>query len=318
MKKRTFFKSIILATALLPLSILAKEKSRSDILLEQLKDPNCKKVFVVAHRGDWRNACENSLQAIKNCIDMGVDIVEIDVQSTKDGVLILNHDGNFKRTCAIVNPREAYKNLPQKGEGKVNDYTYEEIQKYFTLRDGAGSRTPWKVPTLKEAMTLAKGKILVNIDKGFPHINKVQKILKETGTENQVIYKGGAPYAKVRQMYGDLLDKIVYMPITGDSSKHFSSFIDDFIANYRPLAFEVLYRSENSPMLDKIKELKKQKIKVWVNTLWPGMQAGHSDEYAYLDPDAHWGWVIRHGADIMQTDRPEAMLKYLRTKGLHE
>ena len=86
---------------------------------------------------------------------MGVDIVEIDVQSTKDGVLILNHDGNFKRTCAIVNPREAYKNLPQKGEGKVNDYTYEEIQKYFTLRDGAGSRTPWKVPTLKEAMTLA-------------------------------------------------------------------------------------------------------------------------------------------------------------------
>ena len=318
MKRLAFIKSILWATTLLPLSVLAKEKSRSDILLEQLKDPNCKKVFVVAHRGDWRNACENSLHAIQSCIDMGVDIVEIDVRLTKDGVLILNHDKDFKRTGALVNKKNAYKNLYKKGEGNVSDYTYAEIQKYFVLRNGAGSPTPWKYPTLKEAMQLAKGKILVNVDKGSAYMDKVQKVLEETGTENQVIYKGGAPYQRVRKQYGDLLDKIIYMPITTDANKNFSAYIDDFITNYRPLAFELIYRTEKSPMLEKIKEIKKQKIKVWVNTLWPRMQAGHSDEYAYLDPDAHWGWVVRHGANIMQTDRPEAMLKYLRSKGLHE
>ena len=33
-------------------------------------------IFVIAHRGDWRNAPENSLQGILNCIDLGVDMVE--------------------------------------------------------------------------------------------------------------------------------------------------------------------------------------------------------------------------------------------------
>lgn len=39
---------------------------------------NTSLLLVVAHRADWRNAPENSLQGIQNCIDMGVDMVEID------------------------------------------------------------------------------------------------------------------------------------------------------------------------------------------------------------------------------------------------
>lgn len=49
-------------------------------------------VIVASHRGDWRNFPENSLEAIDNAIKMGVEIVEIDLQRTKDGVLILMHD----------------------------------------------------------------------------------------------------------------------------------------------------------------------------------------------------------------------------------
>ena len=42
---------------------------------------NLSQLLVVAHRGDWRNAPENSLQGIQNCIDMGVDMVEIDLKN---------------------------------------------------------------------------------------------------------------------------------------------------------------------------------------------------------------------------------------------
>ena len=164
----------------------------------------------------------NSLHAIQSCIDLGVDIVEIDIRMTKDGVLILNHDKDFKRTGALINKKNALKNLEKNGDGNVRDYTYAEIQKYFVMRNGAGAPTPWKFATLKEAMQLAKGKILVNVDKASMYIDKVQKILEETGTTNQVIYKGGAPYNRVRKMYGALLDKIIYMPITSDSNKNFS------------------------------------------------------------------------------------------------
>ena len=53
-------------------------------LRANLLDKNNHSVMVVSHRGDWRNAPENSLQAIQNCIDMGVDMVEVDLKKTKD------------------------------------------------------------------------------------------------------------------------------------------------------------------------------------------------------------------------------------------
>ena len=45
-----------------------------------------------------KNAPENSIQAIQNCIDMGVDMVEIDIRKTKDGHLVLMHDRTIDRT----------------------------------------------------------------------------------------------------------------------------------------------------------------------------------------------------------------------------
>ena len=53
--------------------------------ITNLLDSNNNEVIVVSHRGDWRNAPENSIQAIQNCIEMGVDMVEIDIRETKDG-----------------------------------------------------------------------------------------------------------------------------------------------------------------------------------------------------------------------------------------
>lgn len=65
---------------------------------EQLEISPSKEILVVSHRADWRNAPENSLQAIQNCIQMGVDMIEIDLKKTKDGHLILMHDKTLNRT----------------------------------------------------------------------------------------------------------------------------------------------------------------------------------------------------------------------------
>lgn len=100
-------------------------------------------VLVVSHRGDWRNAPENSLQAIRNCIDMGIDMVEIDLKKTKDGHLILMHDKTIDRTTT--------------GKGRPEDYTLEEL-KAFRLRGGAGHKIRHRIPTFEEVMELCKGK----------------------------------------------------------------------------------------------------------------------------------------------------------------
>ena len=54
---------------------------RSDKIRDNMLN-NKKYVTVIAHRGDWRGAPENSLQGYQNCIDMGVDMIEIDLQKT--------------------------------------------------------------------------------------------------------------------------------------------------------------------------------------------------------------------------------------------
>ena len=132
------------------------------------------KIMVAAHRGDWRNAPENSLSAFKNAAAMGVDIVELDLAKTKDGVIVIMHDQTIDRTT--------------NGKGAPGDYTYDEIQK-FGLRNGLGRVTGNHIPTLKEVMLALKGKrVMVNLDKSYPYYHEAFAVLTETGTLKQAIF----------------------------------------------------------------------------------------------------------------------------------
>ena len=163
---------------LLCMLAIASYAQRLNEILSELSAPAKQSVLVVSHRGDWRNAPENSLQAFQNCIDMGVDMVELDLKKTKDGELILMHDNTLNRTT--------------NGTGKPEDYTLAEL-KELRLKNGAGCLTRHKIPTLRETMLLCKGKILVNVDKGYEYFEDVQKILEETGTANQCVVKEKIP-----------------------------------------------------------------------------------------------------------------------------
>ena len=70
-------------------------RNASILLEEYLEQQN---ILVIAHRADWRSACENSILAIENAIEMGVDMIEIDLKKTSDNELILMHDHTLDRT----------------------------------------------------------------------------------------------------------------------------------------------------------------------------------------------------------------------------
>ncbi len=273
------------------------------VIISHLNKANDSYVMVAAHRGDWRNAPENSIQAIENCIKMGVDIVEIDVRMTKDSVLVLMHDSELNRTTT--------------GKGKVSEWTLDSLNTIF-LRNGQYRATRHKIPTLEEAMLISKGNILVNLDKCSDYMDLAYIVLEKTGTVGQVIFKGLKDINMVRKQYGGLLDEIIYMPIIRKTTPQLDSHVDDFITEYKPVAFEVLYNTDDSPMFEVITTIKKSGSRIWVNTLWESLCGQHDDDFAVSNPDDSWGWVIKHGANMIQTDRPELLLKYLRKKGLHE
>ena len=274
-------------------------------ILSELSAPAKQSVLVVSHRGDWRNAPENSLQAFQNCIDMGVDMVELDLKKTKDGELILMHDNTLNRTT--------------NGTGKPEDYTLAEL-KELRLKNGAGCLTRHKIPTPRETMLLCKGKILVNVDKGYEYFEDVQKILEESGTANQCVVKEKIPYQTIKEQHGDILDKVIFMPKADLCKPVAESIIDSYLQNEKPLAFEVRFSQVNDKVFELIKKLNDNGIKVFVNALWPAQNAEHDDDRAVelKQPDESWGWLIQQGFKLIQTDRPALLLDYLRAKKLHK
>ena len=55
--------------------------------------------------------------------------------------------------------------------------------------------------------------------------------------------------------------------------------------------------------------------RLWVNTMWDNLSAGHGDVRALLDPDANWGWILDQGATMLQTDYAAELIVYLMQKG---
>lgn len=125
--------------------------------------------YVCAHRGDVKNAPENTLPAFQSAVKKGVQMIEFDVQMTKDGHLVIMHDSTVNRTT--------------NGKGKVSELTSEEIYKLDAGKWFNGKFTGVKVPSLAEVVSIIPYGILCNVhvygDEFATGI--VAKTLKEMG-----------------------------------------------------------------------------------------------------------------------------------------
>jgi glycerophosphoryl diester phosphodiesterase len=108
--------------------------------------------LIIAHRGDSANRPENTLSACKEALSLGADIVEVDVQLTKDGHVVVLHDVTVNRTTD--------------GTGSVRDMTLAEVKKLTAgcpRRFGVQYKDE-KIPTLGEVLDLARGKAKIMIE----------------------------------------------------------------------------------------------------------------------------------------------------------
>lgn len=281
----------------------AQVPTRADRLLKQLYDSSDRHVMVAAHRGDWRNAPENSLRAIENAIMMGVDIVEIDIRRTNDGHFVLMHDSTLERTTT--------------GRGKVSDASLDEIQQLY-LKNGYGVATKHRVPTLERMLQDTKGRVLVYIDKSEASIDTVYKLAQRLGVENQVLFYGHQTQNELHTELGEVAQRIHFLPKLGDKTPHMAEYIAEHGAVTNTPAVVASFADVESPVLQQFQPIRKKGQRIWASSLWPTLCAGRTDDRAVDHPDEAWGWLIDHGATILCTDRPKLLLDYLRQKKLHE
>lgn len=293
--------SLFLSSLLVSANALAQDYTNH--LLQKLEHAS-DYVMVVAHRGDWREAPENSLQAYENCIRMGVDMLEIDIQRTSDGVLVVMHDEYVDRTTD--------------GSGKISNLTFARIKQLGLKSQHAAWITRHKVPTLEEVLNLAKGRILINIDKGYDYYDQVLELAEKTGTTQQIVIKSSNPAAKVLADHPKIMEQITYMPVVTLSSADAPSNIANQL-KLKPKMMECCFDTYNSQVENLLNTIRDHGVKVFVNTLWPNLCAGHDDDRAVEmeQPDQAWGWVLEQGTRLVQTDRPRQLLQYLRDRHLH-
>ena len=134
------------------------------------------KVVIVAHRGASAKAPENTLAAIRQAIEDKTDWVEIDVQETADGEVVVMHDSDFMKLAG--------NNL------KIWDATRAQLRDIDIGSWFGPAFSQERVPTLKELLGLAKGKVNVVIElKYYGHdLNleqRVVKIVEQAGMANE-------------------------------------------------------------------------------------------------------------------------------------
>ncbi|HEY7819487.1 MAG TPA: glycerophosphodiester phosphodiesterase family protein, partial [Vicinamibacteria bacterium] len=145
------------------------------VVLGRLREP--RPVAVIAHRGAAAFAPENTLSSVERALEDGADWVEIDVQETADGEVVLLHDSDFMKIAG--SPLKIW-------DGSIEDVRKLDIGSWF-----APEFTGEGVATLEEVLLRAKGRAKVVIElKYYGHNERLEErvadIVERTGMQDQI------------------------------------------------------------------------------------------------------------------------------------
>lgn len=259
---------------------------------------------IVAHRGIWRNAPENSLLAIERAIDAGYDAVEIDIRRSADGGLFLLHDETLERMAGLDQPPEAL--------------TSQDLSVLRLLnRDGGADNafTLEKLPSLAEVFELTRGRIFLHLDvKERDVIPDVIALAEAMGVGGEVDFWAAL---KTEKDLGWISRTVL---------PHDVLFMAKTRLNVPGAATQLALLEELSPSVceiyfDTLGQLsalshitRSTGMALWVNTLDSVACANFTDTAALADPDAVWGRLIDAGISVIQTDEAAALKSYLAAR----
>jgi len=157
---------------LIVVSFVVSAQQRADLIKRTFLDASSHEVLVASHRATHHVYPENSLKAIQASINLGVDIIEIDVKVSKDGIPFLMHDRTMDRTT--------------NGKGDPEELTWDELQQLSIV--DKGKKTSYKIPSLEAALELADGKILVDLDLKTDRVDKIMAVVKRLDMKESVFF----------------------------------------------------------------------------------------------------------------------------------
>jgi glycerophosphoryl diester phosphodiesterase len=268
--------------------------------VDYIADPE-RDCAIIAHRGAWHGAPENSLLAIERAIEAGCEVVEIDIRRSADGEFFLLHDDTLARMAGIDRVPESM--------------TLAELTA-LTLRnrDGgeANATTAERLPSLKQVFELTRGRIFIDLD--IKHVEMLPEVIacaEAMGVAQEVDFKADLHTREqldwVREAV--LPHGVPFMAKSNLGSRD-AMLHEELLFELAPFMCEISF-STIEQLADRKPAFREAGIALWVNTLEVVVNAGFGDSAALNDPDAVWGRLIDAGVSAVQTDEVEALRAYL-------
>lgn len=237
-----------------------------------------RRIVAISHRGEHLHHPENTMPAFQEAIRVGADFIEVDVQTTADGKLVLSHDSTVDR-CT-------------NGKGKVSEMTFDQVEALDAGSKSGPEFAGTKVPTFDQVLDLARGKIGIYVDVKNASARDLVGHIDGHGMSDHVVIYCRPNLAKEIQ---ELNPSLKVMPESG-SVEHATLLIEQL--HPKVLAFGA---GDFKP--DIIAVVKQAHTEIYV------------DRMGATDAPEGWQSAIDDGADGIQTDRPGPLVEYLRNKG---
>jgi glycerophosphoryl diester phosphodiesterase len=237
-----------------------------------------RQIVAISHRGEHLQRPENTIPAFEEAIRVGADFIEVDVQTTSDGKLVLSHDATVDR-CTD-------------GKGRVDSMTFEQVEALDAGIKKGSQYAGTRIPTFDQALELARGKIGIYVDIKNASAGDLVRHIVDHGMADQVVMYCKPNMCKQIQ---DLNPKLKVMP-ESNSVEHSHMLVD--LLHPKVIAFGA---GDFKPEI--IAVSKEANALIYVDIM------------GKTDAPEGWQAAIDAGADGLQTDRPGPLVEWLREKG---
>lgn len=143
--------------------------------------------LIIAHRGASAYAPENTMAAFRLAGEMGADAIELDAKLTRDGQIVVHHDGTLDRTTT--------------GSGRVPEHTLAQIRQLDAGGKFDARFVGERVPALEEVLAAFGRELLINVElKDYEHPRDdlpqaAAALVRSMGLQARVLFSSFNPLA---------------------------------------------------------------------------------------------------------------------------
>ena len=239
----------------------------------------------MSHRGGNRRFVENTLPAFRHSAKLGADLLECDVQETRDGQVVIFHDQTLDRMCQIPNK-------------KISDFDFKDLPTLYQNLPGISGKAEGKIPLLSEVLTeFPHYPIQIDLKRGGKSL--VQKTYEMIKDRPESVLWGSFHYTTHKIIRNLFRDKVpIFFPF-------YRLFLSRILYHLGLMSFLTIY--EQAAIIPElfihqgyIKALQARGVQVIV--------------FGNLNSHEKYDRMKSLGVDGVCTDDPELMRQWLRNK----